>query len=108
MRGGDRASERFGQGIVDFAGQMIERARLVEAAHLDRPFDRGAGAANGEPAVRFAGDRFDAAVDFRRVRGVHVELRFAGLAAFGERRVIQKGKAHGALDLERAIAGEKY
>ncbi len=37
---GDGAAERIGQRIVDVAGEVVERPRLVEALHLDRPFDR--------------------------------------------------------------------
>ena len=108
MGGGDRAAERLGERVVDFAGEMIERALLVETAHLDRPFDGGPGAGDREPAVGFASDRLDAAVDFRRVRGVDGELGFARLLALVERRIIEEGKAHRALDFEGAIAGEKH
>ena len=77
--GGDRTPEGLGERVVDFAGEVIERALLVETAHLDRPFDGGPGAADREPAVGFASDRLDAAVDFRRVRGVDGKLCFARL-----------------------------
>ena len=84
MRRRDGAAERVGESLVDFAGDMVEGALLVEAPHLDRPFDRRAGAADGELARRFAGDGDDAAIDFRRVGRVDRELGFAGVfALFG-------------------------
>ena len=48
---GDGAAERIGERVVDFPCQMIERARLIEAVHLDRPFDRRAVPADREVAV---------------------------------------------------------
>jgi hypothetical protein len=50
----------------------------------------------------------DPAVDFRRVRGVDGKLCFARLSALAERRIVEEGKAHRALDFEGAIAGEKH
>ena len=52
VRRGDGAAERVGQRLVDFAGEVVERARLVEAPHLDRPFDRRARAADGKLSRR--------------------------------------------------------
>ena len=49
-----RCGRAVGERGVDAAGirQMIERERLVEAAHLDRPFDRLALPVERERAVR--------------------------------------------------------
>ena len=105
---GDGAAERIRQCFVDLAGEVIERALLVEALHLDRPLDRRARAADGELSICFPRDRHDATIDFRRVGGVHRQFGLAGGFALFQRRIIEKRKAHGALDLERAIAGEKH
>jgi hypothetical protein len=104
----DGAPERIGQSFVDFACDVVERPLLVEAPHIDRPFDRRPGSADREFPRNRAGDRDHAAVDFRRVGRVHRDLGFAGLLALIERRIVEKGKAYGALDLEGAFTGEKH
>jgi hypothetical protein len=73
MGGGDDAAQCVGERGIDAAGirEAIERARLVEAPHLDRPFDRIAFALEREPPIRRARDRHDAAVELRRERPVH-------------------------------------
>ena len=110
MRRRHRAAERVGQRGVDPAciGQMVERGLLVEAAHLDRPFHRRAVAVEREPSVRRAGDRHHAQIDVRRKSPVDLELGLAGALALLEGRIIQERKAHRALDLEGAVAGEKH
>ncbi len=40
MRSGHDAPERIGEVLVDPPGEAVKRARLVEAAHFHRPFDR--------------------------------------------------------------------
>ncbi len=102
--------KRVGERAVDplRVGEMIERLRLVEAPHLHRPFHRLAAAADGKHTVFRSRDRHGAAVDCGRVRVVYLELgRASGLAPV-ERRIIEERKAHGALDLEGALAGQKY
>ena len=106
--GGDGAAERIGEVVVDLVRQMIEGAVLVEAAHVDRPFDRRAVAADREPSVTRARDGHDAAINFWRERPVDLDLGFAGGFALFERGKIEKRKAHRALDLQRAVAGEKH
>ena len=110
MRRRHRAAECVRQSRIDPARfrQPVEGRILVEAAHLDRPFDRCADAVEREPAVGLARDRHDAAVDFGRVGPVDLELRLARLLAQVEGRIVQEGKAHRALDLERARAGQEY
>ena len=56
VRGRDRARERIGERQVDRLPirQTVEGRVLVEAAHLDRPFDRLAFAGERETAVRLA------------------------------------------------------
>ena len=104
------AAERIGQCRVDPArlSQVVEGRSLVETAHLDSPFHRRAGAVEREPAVRFARDRHDAAIDFRRERAVDLELGLAGLLAPVEGRIVEERKAHRAFDLEGAGAGQEY
>src|ERR1700683_2221198 len=78
---GDGASERIGQGFVNFASEVIEGALLVEAAHLNSPFDRRTFRANRQFSVSFARDGDDAAIDFGRVGRVDRKLGLAGLLA---------------------------
>ena len=85
------------------SARPVERRLLVEAAHLDRPFDRRAGAVEREPAVRRARDRHHAQIDLGRERPVDLELGLAGALALIEGRIIQEREAHGTLDLERAV-----
>ena len=87
---------------------MVERLRLVEAAHLHRPFHRLTRAADGERAVAFARDRHGAAVDCGRKRTVNLKLGRAGGLAPVKRRIVEERKPHGALDFEGAVAGQKY
>ena len=108
VRGGNRAAERIGEIVVDLIHQVIERAVLVEARHVDRPFDRFAVAAECQPSIIGARDGNDAAIKFRRQPPVDLDLRCASGLALGERRIVEKRKAHRALDLQRAVAGEKY
>jgi hypothetical protein len=102
-------AQRVGERRVDasLAGQMIEGQRLVEAAHLDRPFDRLAVAPERERAVRCARDRHHPAIDFRREGPIDRDLGLASCLALRQCGEIQKWKAHRALDLEGALAGEK-
>ncbi len=59
VRGRHDAAQEVGQRGVDASliRQMIEGERLVEAAHLDRPFDRLAAAPERVRSVRLARDR---------------------------------------------------
>ena len=109
VRARHRPGERVGERTVDAArrGQMVERLRLVEAPHLHRPFHRLAVAADGERAVFLARDRHRAAINRRRIRSIDLDLGRAGGLALLKRRIIEERKAHGALDLEGAVAGQK-
>src|SRR5215211_2334245 len=88
--------------------EMVERARLVEARHLHRPFHRRSATVERQPAVGFARDRHDTAVDFRRIGAVDLKLGLAGRLALLDRGEIEKGKPHRALDFEHALAAEEY
>src|SRR5665647_1269856 len=55
-----------------------------------------------------ARDRHRAAVDCRRIGMIDLELGHAGGLAFGQGGIIEERKAHGALDLESAAAGQEY
>ena len=103
------AAQRIGERGVDasLARQMIEGEGFVEAAHLDRPFDRLAAAVERERAARLARDPHHPAVDLRRERTVDLELGFAGGLALFERGEIEKWKLDRALDLEGARADQK-
>src|SRR3974377_2549026 len=87
---------------------MVKRLRLIEAAHLRRPFHRLACAGNGKGAVFFLRDRQHAAVYLRCERAVDLDLGLAGCFALCQCRIIEGRKSHCALDLERALARQKY
>jgi hypothetical protein len=106
--GGDGAAERIGEVVVDLVGQMIEGAVLVEAYHVDRPFDRCAVAADRQPSIVRARDGDDATIKFWRQPPVDLDLHFTGAFALFQSGKIEKRKAHRALDLQRAVAGEKH
>src|SRR3974377_124318 len=89
-------------------GQMVERLRLIEAAHLHRPFHRLARAGNGKGAVFFLGDRQHAAVYLRCERAVDLHLGLTGGLSLFPGRKIEERKKHTALDLECALARQKY
>src|SRR4029077_3583721 len=102
VRGSDGSPESIGDSLVDAPGfgKPIEGLAFVEAPHLDGPFHRLAFAADRKPPCGIAGNGHDAAVDRGRERAVDLDLGFASGPAFAERGKIEKGKAHGALDLE--------
>ena len=105
-----RASERVGEIAVDAPGrrQTVERLVLVEAPHLDRPFDRLARSVDREAAVSGSRNRHHAPVDCGRVGAVDLDLGRAGAFAFFQRRVIEERKPHRALDLEGAWACQEH
>ena len=95
MGGRHRAAEPVGERGIDAAllGEAVEGCRLVEPAHLDRPFDRLTGAVERQPSVRLARDRRHSAIDLGCKCPVDRKLRLArGLALF-QGRIVEKGKA---------------
>ena len=87
--------------------QVIECLALVEATHLDRPLDRFTFAADREPAAAIACNRDDAAIDRRGKGAVDCDFGLTGDFAFFQCREIEERKSHGALDLDRPVAGQK-
>ena len=63
-----RAAERIGERTIDFARlrQPVEGCVLIEAAHFEHPFHRGAGTVEDQPAVGLPRDRGHAAVNVGR------------------------------------------
>ena len=110
VRLGHRTAERIGEAGIKLAAlrQKVERLRLVEAPHLDRPLDHRTLAVERKPPVRLARDRNHAAVDVRRERPVDGKLGLASGLAFLQGRIVEERKAHGALDLERPIARQEH
>src|SRR5262245_17005616 len=106
----DRAAEGIGERGIDHAPlrQAVERCVLVEAAHFERPFHRGAAAIERQPAVRLARDRKHAAVDIGRKRTIDLKLRLAGALAPGNGRIVEEGKADRTLDLQGTLTDEKH
>ena len=88
------AAKRVGERGVDTSGrgEVVEREALVEAAHLDRPFDRLPAPVERQPPVRLTRDRDDAAVDAGRGAAVDRKFGFAGGLALVERGVIEERK----------------
>ena len=110
MRFGDGAAQLIGQRRINTAilGEMVQCLGLIEAGHLDRPFDWFSGATNGKPAVGGAGDGDDAAIKARGIKPVNLDLGRASRLAVFQRREVEKGKPHRALDLERTLAGQEH
>ena len=88
-------------------GDTIERLLFVETRHFDRPFDRGAIAANFKPAIAATRDGNNPAIEFRGIASVDFQFLFAGGFALLKRRVVEKRQSHGPLDLQCTIAAEK-
>ena len=109
MRRRNGTRERVGQSGVDLSsiGQMVERRGLVEAPHLDRPFDRRAVPGECQPAVRLARDRDHAAIEFGRVSPVDLKLGLAGGLALRHGGIVEERKLDRALDLVGALAREE-
>ena len=122
-RSGDRGDTRsttmaVEHGIGDGLGQVrvdssrrsdaAQQRRLVEAAHVHRPFDDLAVAAERERAVGRAGDRHAAEIDLGREPTVDLHLARAGRPALLERGEVHVGKANRALDLPGVLAGEEH
>ena len=88
--------------------KFVERAFLVEAARMHRPFDDFTFlAAEVQTLVRSA-DRHGPEINVGRVLAVDADFVFASRAALFERRKIHEGKEDGALDLIGVGAGEKH
>lgn len=106
----DGAGEPVGEREVDrtVVCQMIERPRLIEATHLDRPLDRLAATAERQLAVAFAGNRDHAKIEVGCKGTIDLELRLAGCAPPPQCREIEKRVFHCALDLQGAPACEKH
>ncbi len=105
----DHIRQRLAKRGRDLAGarQVIEGPALIETGHLDRPFDHFALAVDLR-AVRPARDRNDAAVKHRRMATVDRQFLLAGLLAQRERRVVQEGQPHRALDLQHALGFQEH
>ena len=112
-RHGVGGRDRVGDGVDEIGikrsglGQMVDGLALVETAHFDRIFDRHTLAVDIKRSIVALRDRNDATVDLRRELAVDFDLFVAGCFPFLERRIIEKGKADRALDLQRAVAFEK-
>ena len=87
---------------------MVECLVLIKADHFDGPFHRRAGTVQDKAAIRFTGDCDNTTVKPRRKPPIDFKLGCASGFAFFQRRVIQKRKLDGALNLEGALAYEKY
>jgi hypothetical protein len=102
-----RLMDNIGQSPPEFVRytclprDMAQQRRLVESAHVDCPFDDVLAGAEGEFAVRRAGDWHAPDIESRREPAI--DLHFSdtcGMALF-KRGEIHVGEPHGALDLPR-------
>jgi hypothetical protein len=89
-------------------GEVVERLRLVEAPHVDRPLDRFAVASECKVSGATARHRDDAAIKLRCEGPVCFDLGEARSLAPFDRREVEKGKLHRTLDLEGALAGQEH
>ncbi|MFO0988452.1 MAG: hypothetical protein U1F37_13955 [Alphaproteobacteria bacterium] len=88
-------------------GHAVEQRILLEAPHDDEPVERFARAADRERAVGAPHQRHDPAIELGRRAPVDAQLLLAGGAALLDRRVVDVGELHRALQLHRAIAGQE-
>src|SRR6185437_11378497 len=87
---------------------MVECLVLVEALHLDGPFNRVTFPADCELAVLLARDRYDSAVDGWRIGAIDCNLGFAGRLAPLKGGEIEERKADRALNLQSPRPGKKH
>ena len=87
--------------------EMVERALLIEARHLDGPFDRRTVAVDLK-SVQSERDRYDAAVKRGRGAPVDRELLLARVLALIERRVVEVRQTDRPLDLQDAVAFQEH
>src|SRR5262249_36529224 len=109
MRCSHRQTECIGERLADLTGigQIIQRLALIEAPHLDSPFDRFALAADREAAIESAGDGHYPKIDRGRKSAIDCNLGFASYPAFLQRGEIEERKAHRAFDLERSLSRQE-
>jgi hypothetical protein len=87
MHCGDRNRKTAQQVVLKFAalGETIECQILLETSHFHGPFDRLAGAIEGERPVLLAHDRHEATIKLRREGSIDFQFSAAGGLAFFER-----------------------
>src|SRR5258707_14966022 len=109
MRLSDSAAKSIGEACVNFARlrQVVEGRVLVEAMHLDRPFDRRPIPTQIELAAGGARDRPHALVDLRREGTGDPQARPASLSALVERGIVQEGEGPPPLGLETTRTRQK-
>ncbi len=109
MQIGDNGGERDHHRAIELAlfGQMVEQRVLIEALHVQQPFDGPAIAVERQTPVILAGDRHQPSVEVRC--GSEVELVFGlqGRLPLGERREIKKAVANRTLELVGTVAREE-
>ena len=88
-------------------GHVVEEGVLVEAGHDQEPIHRLAIAIEREGAVRVARDRDYTEVEVGGGAAIDAQLRLADPAPQLDRAEIEVGKAHRALELVCAIAGQE-
>jgi hypothetical protein len=86
---------------------VIDGLALVEAGHFNGIFHRCATPVDAQGSVVVPGDRDDASINLRRELAVDPDFFVTGGFPLLQCRIVQEGKADGALDLERAAAFKK-
>jgi hypothetical protein len=89
------------------SGQPIEQRVLIEARHVDAPVDRIAAAIQRESAARLLCDRHHATINGGRRSTIQAHFGLARGTALRRRREVQVVESNGALQLQRAVAGEE-
>ena len=108
MGGGDGVGQAVHQGIGQAGrrGDAVEFRLGREAAHFQQPFDRWAGAVQGE-AGGAGGDGDDAQVKLGRVLAVELELVAQGPLAPPQGGEVEEAEADRALELIGAVGGQE-
>ncbi len=109
VEGGDCAGDALGKRVVQRTarGDAVEQPLLIEALHHDDPVHRRPRPVDRQPfsLTRHPGGP---EVELRRRAAVDPQFGGAGTFAQRQRREVHEGKLHGALQLVRAVAGEKH
>ena len=109
MRIADDIREHLRQFWLDAAGsgEVIQGFAFIEPGHFDGPFDGGPVAVDLD-ATGCPRDRNDAPIKLWRVASVDREFLLAGSLALVERRIVEEGQPHRALDLQHPVGFEEH
>ena len=109
MIAGDHVGERLGELVRErpLFLTVAQHRLLRKAAHVHRPFDRLALAAELQASLGPADDGHQAEIHVGRVRPVYLHLADGGVVARFEGREIDEAQVHALLDLVGVLPGEE-